>query len=432
MTYVVLGATNVAQKGEVGGHFWVFAQYAVALRDLGCRVGWLERFEPTGRSHDDRHLIDQFRHRLSSFGLDRDVVLYRPGENGDLELVAGDVVQLGRMTRDADLLLNFDYRIHQGLADRFRRRALIDIDPGLLQFWVSLGQLTLSVHDRYFTTGETVGTPAARFPDCGIPWQHMRPPVCLRLWPVSYTPDAEAFTTVSSWWAGEWITDGRQLVFENNKRVSFLAHADLPRRTRQPLELALALALDEGGGRPLRAPAHSVRQAERSATKRVTEYVDDATDVAVLRQHGWRIRLASEVAASPERYREYLRKSRGEFSFAKPSCGVFQNAWISDRTLCYLASGKPAVVEHTGPSRYLPDGEGLFRFRSTSEAVDSLAAINADYRRQCHAARSIAETYFDAAPIVAAILDASFATRVAPAAPAPLCAEPRDTSALTS
>lgn len=420
MTYVVLSAKNVARSAEVGGHFWVFAQYAATLRDLGCRVGWLEHFEPTGDAPVDRRLVDQFLRRLSRLGLAGDVVLYRRSATGHLEFTTGDPSRLDRMVHDADLLLNFDYGIDQDLADRFRRRTLVDIDPGLLQFWVSVGQLRLSVHDRYFTTGETVGTPAARFPDCGVRWQHVRPPVCLRLWPFAYTPDATAFTTVSSWWggagSGEWITDGRELVFENNKRVSFLAHVDLPRRTPQPLELALALG--SGDEHLLRTPDRSAWQPDRSAPKGATGYVDDATDVAMLRQHGWRIRLATDVAGSPERYRTYVRGSRGEFSCAKPSCSFFQNAWISDRTICYLASGKPAVVEDTGPSDYLPNGEGLFRFRSTDEAVESLSRVNADYRRQCRAAREIAEAYFDAEPIVAAILDGSLATSVVVAAPA--------------
>jgi hypothetical protein len=418
MTYVVLGATTVAQAGEVGGHLWVFTQYAAALRDLGCRVGWLERFAPSGDPDLDRRLIGRLRHRLARFGVDRDVILYRPRPGGGVELVAGTPAGLDRMTGAADLLLNFDYRIDQGIADRFRRRALVDIDPGLLQFWVSAGQLPLPVHDRYFSTGETVGTPAARFPDCGVTWHHVRPPVCLRLWPVTYTPDAPAFTTVSSWWggagAGEWVTDGRAVVFENNKRVSFLAHLDLPRRSPRPLELALALGDGDGDGDEhlVRAPKTAARTGE--CPRGDTTYLDDRTDVALLRRHGWRVRLASEVAGSPYRYRSYVRGSLGELSAAKPSCGYFQNAWISDRTVCYLASGKPAVVEYTGPSGY-PDGEGLLRFRTTEQAADGLAAVSAGYRRHCRAAREIAEGYFDAAPIVTRILDVSLAPATAPA-----------------
>ena len=103
-------------------------------------------------------------------------------------------------------------------------------------------------------------------------------------------------------------------------------------------------------------------------------------------------------------YQAYIQGSRGEFSCVKPSCMKFQNAWISDRTLCYLASGKPVVMQHTGPSSFLPNGEGMFRFSTLREAADALATINADYERHSRSAREIAETYFDARQIVERIL----------------------------
>ena len=58
---------------------------------------------------------------------------------------------------------------------------------------------------------------------------------------------------------------------------------------------------------------------------------------------------------------------------------LLQNAWVSDRTLCFLASGKPAVVQYTGPSRVLPDAAGLFRFRDIDEAARALDTVAADY-----------------------------------------------------
>jgi hypothetical protein len=88
----------------------------------------------------------------------------------------------------------------------------------------------------------------------------------------------------------------------------------------------------------------------------------------------------------------------------KPSCVEFQTAWISDRTVCYLASGKPAVVQDTGPSAFLPAGEGLFRFSTIEEAAEALATINSDYERHCRAARAIAETFFDARLVLSDIL----------------------------
>jgi hypothetical protein len=124
-----------------------------------------------------------------------------------------------------------------------------------------------------------------------------------------------------------------------------------------------------------------------------------------MEERGWRIRLSRDVAATPEMYQEYIAQSRGEFSCAKPSYRLFQNAWVSDRTACYLASGKPVVVQDTGQSELLPDGEGMFRFSTPEQAASAFDLINADYERHCRAARSLAETQFDAKRVVARILN---------------------------
>jgi hypothetical protein len=197
----------------------------------------------------------------------------------------------------------------------------------------------------------------------------------LERWPYWFDPGCEAFTTVSIWDSENWVVD-KDETYENTKRLAFLEYADLPRLTSQPLELALFLR----------------REHE------LAEKID-------MERRGWRIRHSREVAATPEMYRAYIQQSRGEFSCAKPSCMDFQNAWISDRTLCYLASGKPAVVQHTGPSAYLPNGEGLFRFTNLQEAAGALEAVNADYERHCRAAREIARSCFDAEHIMTRILN---------------------------
>jgi glycosyltransferase involved in cell wall biosynthesis len=124
-----------------------------------------------------------------------------------------------------------------------------------------------------------------------------------------------------------------------------------------------------------------------------------------MERHGWCIRHSRDVAGSPERYRDYIRGSRGEFSCAKASCIRFQNAWVSDRTLCYLASGRPVVVQDTGPSRVLPDGEGMFRFSTLEQAAAALAAVNADYARHRRAARALVEAHFDAKRVAARLVE---------------------------
>jgi glycosyl transferase family 1 len=389
---VVISPVDVATFPAGGGHFWVYAQYAQGLQRLGCEVVWLERIP----EELPEAVTATFFDRMERYGLGGHAHLYRD---------EGEVPEA--IARRADLLLNFDQRIDPAVLGRFRRTALVDIDPGLLQFWMTTGQLEIAPHDVHFTIGETVGTAAARFPDGGRSWIYTPPPVCLEEWPFSYGRECETFTTVSSWWGGngkgEWVTDGDSLLFENNKRVSFLRFAELPLLTPQPLELALALGEgdpEEGGEERGSYPPGRRRAPED------TDYVSDEDDRMVLERYGWRLRDAKDVARSPRLYADYIRASRGEFSCVKPSCVRFQNAWISDRTLCYLASGKPVVVQDTGPSSFLPDGEGMFRFSSLEGAAEALARVNDDYERQCRAAREIAEAYFDSKQVLARILDA--------------------------
>ncbi|MBI4495004.1 MAG: hypothetical protein HY690_19695 [Chloroflexi bacterium] len=383
MATVVISAFKVAKFLEGGGHFWVYMQYAHALRKLGCDVYWLEQQRSSGDEARDASRVAALADRLARFGLAGRLLMYRwsrKGAGGDPPEFLGVPASVAEgIIRRADLLLNFHYELHPDLLVRFRRTALVDIDPGLLQFWVSRGQRTIGPHDYYFTTGETVGTPNAPFPDCGLPWLHIRPPIALDLWDYRYDPHCRAFTTVSNWRGGDWLADGDRLV-ENTKGLAFLQFASLPRLTPQPLELALCLGNKDG---------------------------EDRRYMASL---GWRIRHAYEVASTPEAYQTYIRSSRGEFSCAKPSYVSFQTAWISDRTLCYLATGKPVVVQHTGPSAFLPNGEGMFRFTTLEEAAEALAAVNANYERHCRAARSIAEAYFDSRQVLQQILDTTLSS----------------------
>lgn len=379
MTTVVLSSYKVANFPEGGGHFWVYMQYAQALRRVGCEVYWLEHLRSTGDRVEDARLLSAFRSRMEAFGLGERLLLYiRPPGSGPegVEFLGTAPDQAAVILDEADLLLNFHYALDPTLLRRFRRSALVDIDPGLLQFWMNTGQLQVEAHDVYFTTGETVGTSGALFSDCGLRWVHIRPPVCLDLWPYVHNRDSEAFTTVSNWQGSDWIREG-DVLWENTKRVSFLQFMELPSRTPQILELALYLTDQDAEAR---------RDLER---------------------HGWRIRLSREVAGSPQHYQTYVQTSRGEFSCAKPSCMKFQNAWISDRSLCYLASGKPVVVQDTGPSNFLPSGEGIFRFSTIEQAIDALATINRDYERHCRAARALAETCFDGKQIVQRMLESA-------------------------
>jgi hypothetical protein len=387
MPTIVISPYNVAAFPEGGGHFWVYMQYVLGLEQLGCEVYWLEGFRTKGRVKEEIAALDTFCARMEQCGLSGRFILYLTDSKKPTEKAPTEYLNMSREEAEsvyarADLLLNFHYAISPGLLARFRRTALIDIDPGLLQFWIDRGQLNVPRHDFYFTIAEGVGRPNGRIPDGGLQWAHIRPAVCLERWPYTFDPVAKMFTTVSIWDSSDWVVD-RDETYENTKRVAYMEFADLPQLTSQPLELALFL------------------RRER-----------DLQEQRDFENRGWRIRHSREVAATPEMYQDYIQHSRGEFSCAKPSYIRFQTAWISDRTVCYLASGKPVVVQDTGPSSFLPNGDGMFRFTTANQAAAAFEAINADYEHHCRAARKLAENYFDAKKIIRKILNSTLPSNV--------------------
>jgi hypothetical protein len=401
---VCLSTNQALNYPHGGGHLWVYLNWALGLRALGCEVIWLEtiskkesisalksrrkygrlRLERDGHVEPDSDLVHEvqtnvatLKRRLKRYGLADNLALH----SRDGEALSDDVTK-GCLdfeaAAEADLLLNLRYNLPGEVVGRFRRSALLDIDPGLLQLWMSQGLVGVSQHDLYFTIGETVGQPGALFPDLGLKWHYTPPPVFLPEWPQVEAEAVAPYTTVSHWWAMEWIKIQGEYR-DNNKRAAFLAYSDLPSRTPTPLELALCLS------------------------------PSDQEESRLLEERGWKIRHAWTVSSEPEQYRAYIQQSRGEFSVVKPSCVWLSNAWISDRTLCYLASAKPAVIQHTGPSRFLPDSEGLLRFRTLEEAARALCAVEADYGRHCRLARELAEEHFDAKKVLGRVLERALA-----------------------
>jgi hypothetical protein len=369
-------AAKTLQYPDLGGHLWAYLNWALGLKSVGCKVTWLESVDAKAPVTVVRDWIATLRARLRPHGLDSSLALCAWTAEPLTPELAQECIGL-ESAPDADLLLNLQYGVHPEVVSRFRRTALVDIDPGQLQIWLSEGQMSVAPHDAYFTIGEGVGRPGAVFPDCGVEWHYTPPPVFLSAWPVTPAMQDNAYTTVSNWWSG-WMSY-RGEVHNNDKRTSFLEYLDLPRHVPAPLELALCTS------------------------------ENDADEMRRLEHAGWRIRHTRDVTSTPEQYRAYVQASRGEFSCAKPACMRLQNGWISDRTLCYLASGKPAIVQHTGSSRFLPDADGIFRFRNFDEAVGGLAAAERDYPHHCRKARALAEEYFDATKIARNVLEVALA-----------------------
>jgi hypothetical protein len=380
VTRVVLAPFKVASSANAGGHFWVYAQYADALQRLGCEVWWLEELPADAPAEVAQSQVATLLDRLRPFGLEERAILYRlpgdgPGAGQDPAYLTMPAERAERLFRNCELLVNFHYEMVPGMLARFTRTALVDIDPGLLQLWWGGGQLQVHRHDVYFSIGEKLGAVPGQ---PGVEWLHTRPAVSLDLWPYRYDPECSRVTSISSWRTRSYVlVDGSWL--DSNKRAAYLDFVDVPRRVARPMEIATWLGEGE----------------ER--------------DRALLEEHGWVVRDVGAVAGDPGAYQAYIQGSRAEFGCAKPAYVILGNAWVSDRTACYLASGKPAVVQYTGPSDYLPDGLGLLRFSTPEEATAGLAEMDAHYERHCRAAREIAEQCFSAQDVVTRLLHRALA-----------------------
>ncbi|HEX2551760.1 MAG TPA: hypothetical protein VHK64_09225 [Nocardioidaceae bacterium] len=369
MTRVVVGAYRVASLARAAGHFWMYAQYVDGLRRVGCDVWWLEELPATSDPGADQSRIQTLRERLRPLGLAERILLYRWEGGPDPTYLTHSARRAEQVLARAELLLNFHYEMRPALLARFRRTALVDIDPGMLQLWWRRGDLQVQQHDRYFSIGESIDDVVP-----GVSWVHSPPVVSLDLWPYQPGPTGAAFTSVSSWSSRAYVALADGTMIDTNKRLSYLDLADLPQRTQQTLELATVLGPGE------------------------------EEDRSLLEGLGWSVRDATEVAGTPETYQRYIQRSRGELGCAKPAYVLLRNAWVSDRTVCYLASGKPAVVQDTGPSSYLPDGCGLLRFSTVDEAAAALDEVAAHYEQHCRAAREIAEACFSATGVVTRLL----------------------------
>ena len=257
-------------------------------------------------------------------------------------------------------------------------RLYIDIDPGFTQFKMSptptvscAGYASPYDFNFHFTIGERIGQPDCPIPTHGLHWRRTRQPIVLDLVPVRFAPHPQRFTTVMSWTAYGSVEYGG--VTYGQKNLELLKMIDLPRRAGPIFELAL-------GGPD--APCDRLREA------------------------GWQVTGALEATQSIENYLDYIGNSRGEFSVAKEGYVKTRCGWFSDRTVAYLASGKPVIVQDTGFSESLPCGEGLFAFQDVDEVVDAVERIGKDYKRHCAAARRIAEEYFDSEKVLRARLQA--------------------------
>ncbi len=376
---VFVASGFVAKYPTGGGSFWVPLQYLLGLRALGVEAYWLELLWPQGDVARARRFVPVFRRYVEEAGVAQHaaLVLFPDNERDDApgsEEQSGGPADLWARARDG-VLLNFAHSVPAPLRDRFARRVLLDVDPGQFQLWARQFELGVGSHDAYVTIGQNLGAADCPVPLGGIPWQRVWPPVHLPAWPAQGGPGAR-WTTVTQWWSEGWTILGDEVI-EGHKRTSFLRVVDLPRRAPAALELAANI------------------------------HPEETADLSLLRDHGWALADPALVAGTPADFRGYVQGSRGEFSCAKPSYVRARPGWVSDRTVCYLASGRPCVVEGTGAERHLPASAGLRFFATTEDAAEAIAAIEADYATSARAARALAEEVFSTAVVLPGLLRAA-------------------------
>jgi hypothetical protein len=361
-----------------------YLHYVLGLERLGHDVVYLEEsgwpescWDPmAGRHGDDprtglrivRDLVERYGARASVCYVDR--------ESGAVDGATWEGVK--SMLRRADLLLNVGGVCWLPEFSWCRRRALIDMDPFFTQIGRFAGD-SLHHHDVHFTYGANIGAPDCSIPGGGIDWLPTLPPVVTDLWSsaTASSRPADRFTTVAHWSAYGAVTyDGEHY---GQKNEEFLRISDLPNRTSETLEIAVSGI--------------------------------DSRDSQQLLAGGWSIREAAEVSTEPEAYSAYITGSLGELSVAKNAYVKTRSGWFSDRSVCYLAAGRPVILQDTGFCDRLPTGRGLFSFSTMQEAVCCIEEVLSDYGAHRRAASEIARQFFAHDVVLPRLLEAALRTQ---------------------
>ncbi|HXV83910.1 MAG TPA: hypothetical protein VEG60_28985 [Candidatus Binatia bacterium] len=377
---VILGMMG---RCPFGGQSWLYLNWLRGLHRLGHEVWYVEDdtvwpYDPErNRVTDDcTYAVRHIANCMKRAGMP-DTWAFRPAyRTGECHGISNS--QLDELYRTCDALLNVvgatDLR-DEHLAARFR--VYVECDPVIAELQLANGDphtvAALGNHHAIVTYGENFGSP-----DCGVPlnghrYGKTRQPVDLGLWPMSYEPQASFFTTIGNYrQAGNDVQYNGETYYWS-KHHEWEKFLDLPRHTSQTFELAMV--------------------------------VEEPADRQLLERHGWKVvpsfRMSLDIFGA---YQDYFRRSRAEFTVAKDMNVRLRSGWFSERDACYLACGKPVVAQDTGFGAIVPTGEGLFSFTTMDEALGAIDRINGDYRRNCLAARAIAEEYFDASKVAARLL----------------------------
>jgi hypothetical protein len=360
-----------------GGATWAVLQYLLGFQRLGHDVYFVEPLpeksvQPAGSPLAQSTNAAYFRRVVQLFGVEHLSALFRPGTP---EIVGMPYDQLCDVARRADVLVNISGMLtDERLTAPVRLRVYLDLDPAFNQFWHATQGIDMHFggHTHHVTVGLAVGEADCVVPTCGLSWLTTLQPIVLSHWPRADEIVYDALTTVGNWRAYGSIE--YQRVFYGQKAHALRPLITLPTRTAEKFMLALAI------------------------------HPGEAKDLAALASNGWQLLDPNQVANTPERYQQFIRGSKGEFGIAKSGYVVARCGWFSDRSICYLASGRPVLAQETGFSRFLPTGEGLFAFQTAEDLLTAIDALRRDYPRHSRAARALVEEQFDSDKVLSRLL----------------------------
>jgi hypothetical protein len=374
-TIVLAGA--LAQKPQLGGHAWVFLQYLLGFRRLGYDVlfvDWLPpgtSFDAAGRPApvERSETLRALRRTLEPFGLGGSFALLH--EDGVVGTTRREL--LARLRRSRLLLNVMGYLDDEELLAAAPLRVFLDIDPGFGQIWAELGLADLFAgHDAFVTIAENLGRPGCTIPTLGLDWVTTRQPIVLDLWPPT-SPNGGAFTSIGVW-RGPYAPleyRGRTLGLRAHEFRKFAA---LPRLAGRRFEAALAID-----------PA-------------------ETRDLELLDANGWTLINPIAATGDAKAYHAFVRGAFAEFMVAKGVYVDTRSGWFSDRSICFLASGKPVLAQDTGLGGLYPLGRGLLAFSTLDEAVEGVERISAEPALHARAARRLAEEEFDSDRVLRRLL----------------------------
>ena len=367
---ILVSGRIAAQPGH-GGATWAVLQYLLGFRRLGHDVYFVEMLDTHGGALAATASARYFTRTMLDFGFAERAALLAHNTRQTVGLAYTDLV---RVSRQADVLVNLSGKLTDPeLIGPIPIRIYVDLDPGFTQVWQTQSiYLGFAQHTHFVTVGLSVGLPGCHVPTCDVQWLTSLQPVVLDCWPQDGLVTRDAFTSVANWRGyGSVEHDG---VFYGQKAHSVRQYIDLPLLSAEQFQVALAI------------------------------HPDERRDLAELRANHWVLLDPQRVCRSPRAYQKFVQSSKAELGMAKSGYVVARTGWFSDRSICYLASGRPVVAQDTGFNKFLPTGDGLLTFSTTDDARDGVDRVARDYVHHARRARTIAEEYFDSDVVLDRVL----------------------------